>query len=128
MKIGSTTLNALLENNVLEIKFKRRNPKPGQSPTRRMLCTNSPIILQSDAGRNTLNYVSPAGGPKYSAASKNIVIAWDIFKQDYRAISMDNCVLISQIPVTGDGKDFWMYFNEKIYPMTSGQKQSFFNV
>lgn len=128
MKIGATTLNALLEHNVVEIKFKRRNPKPGQSLTRRMLCTNSPVILQSDAGRQTLNYNSPAGGPKYSAASKNIVITWDIFKQDYRAVSMDNCVLINQIPVTGDGRDFWVYFNENIHPMTTGQKQSFFNV
>lgn len=128
MKIGATTLRALLENNVLEIKFKRRRPKPGAPNTRRMLCTNSPIILQSDAGRTTLHYSRPAGTPNYSPASKNIVIAWDIIKQDYRAISVDNCELLSQMPVTGDGRDFWQYFNESIYPMTPGQKKGFFNV
>lgn len=128
MKVGASTLRVLLENNVLEIKFKRRRAKPGSPDTRRMLCTNSPVILQSDAGRTTLHYKPSTSGPKYSPASKNLVIAWDIFKQDYRAISADNCELISQMPVSGDGSDFWEYFNNTIYPMTPGQKQSFFNV
>ena len=128
MKVGASTLRVLLENNVLEIKFKRRRVKPGAPATRRMLCTNSPIILQSEAGRTTLNYQQSFTAPKYSPASKNLVIAWDIFKQDYRAISADNCELISQMPVSGDGKEFWQYFNETIYPMTPAQKQAFFNV
>ena len=128
MKVGSSTLQALLENNVLEIKFKRRRPVKGKSPTRRMLCTNSPIILQGEAGRKTLNYKPAAGAPKYSAGAKNLVIAWDIFKQDYRAISMDNCELISQMPVSGDGKEFWEYFNSSIHPMTPDQKETFFDV
>lgn len=128
MKVGASTLRVLLENNVLEIKFKRRRPKPGAPATRRMLCTNSNIILKSRPGVESLNYESPASGPKYNAASKNLVIAWDIFKQDYRAISADNCELISQMPVTGDGRDFWEYFNNSLYPMSSGQKNNFFNV
>ena len=128
MKVGASTLRVLLENNVLEIKFKRRNAKQGAPSTRRMLCTNSPIILHSEAGRQTLHY-RPAPGPvKYNPASKNLVIAWDIFKQDYRAISVDNCELISRMPVSGDGSDFWEYFNSSIHPMTPGQKENFFNV
>jgi len=128
MKIGATTLRALLENNVLEIKFKRRRSKPGAPATRRMLCTNSPVILQSDAGRTTLKYSRPTGSPNYNPAGKDIVIAWDIIKQDYRAISVDNCELLSQMPVSGDGRDFWQYFNQSVYPMTPGQKKGFFNV
>lgn len=128
MKVGANTLRVLLEHNVVEIKFKRRRPVAGKSPTRRMLCTNSPIILKSTTGRDTLNYQSPSGSPKYSPASKNIIIAWDIFKQDYRAVSMDNCELISQMPVSGDGVDFWKYFNESVHPMTPDQKEAFFNV
>ena len=128
MKVGGPTLQALLENNVLEIKFKRRRPVKGKAPTRRMLCTNSSIILQGEAGRKTLNYKPTTGPPKYSASAKNLVIAWDIFKQDYRAISTDNCELISQMPVTGDGKDFWEYFNKSIHPMTPDQKETFFDV
>ena len=128
MKVGASTLRVLLENNVLEIKFKRRRPKPGTPPTRRMLCTNSNIILMSRPGAESLNYESPSSGPKYNPASKNLVIAWDIFKQDYRAISADNCELISQMPVSGDGRDFWEYFNNSLYPMSSGQKNNFFDV
>lgn len=128
MKVGASTLRVLLENNVLEIKFKRRRVKNGAPATRRMLCTNSAVLLQSEAGRKTLNF-TPASGPmKYNPGAKNIVIAWDIFKQDYRAISVDNCELISQMPVSGDGKDFWEYFNTTIYPMSPGEKESFFNV
>ena len=127
MKVGAETLRALLEHNVVEIKFKRRRPVSGKPPTRRMLCTNSTIILKGEPGRRTLHYKTP-GTPKYSAAAKNIVIAWDIFKQDYRAISMDNCELISQMPVSGDGSDFWQYFTESIHPMTPGEKENFFNV
>lgn len=128
MKIGATTLRVLLENNVLEIKFKRRNPKPGSPATRRMLCTNSPVILQSDAGKETLNFESGNNRIKFNPASKNLVLAWDIFKQDYRFISADNVELVSQMPVTGDGRDFWEYFNETIYPMTPGEKDNFFDV
>lgn len=128
MKVGAETLRVLLENNVVEIKFKRRRVKPGIPPTRRMLCTNNPVILKSSTGRETLNFRDTKSGPKYSAASKNLVIAWDIFKQDYRAISMDNCELISQMPVSGDGRDFWDYFNKSIHPMTPEAKEVFFNV
>lgn len=128
MKVGASTLRVLLENNVLEIKFKRRRIKQGASSTRRMLCTNSPIILHSEAGKQTLHYRTAPGPVKYNPASKNLVIAWDIFKQDYRAISVDNCELVSQMPVSGDGSDFWEYFNSSIHPMTPGQKENFFNV
>lgn len=128
MKVGLSTLRVLLEHNVLEIKFKRRKPVKGKPLTRRMLCTNSTIVLQSDAGRQTLNYTKPTGSTNFSATSKNLVLAWDIFKQDYRAISCDNVELINTIPISGDGTDFWEYFNSTIYPMTTEQKEAFFNV
>lgn len=128
MRIGASTLTVLLENNVLEIKFKRRRIKPGAPATRRMLCTNCAILLNSEAGRTTLHYRPSGNNIKFSPGAKNLVIAWDIFKQDYRAISVDNCELISQMPVSGDGADFWEYFNTTIYPMTPQQKEAFFNV
>lgn len=128
MKLGADTLRALLENNVVEIKFQRRRAVAGKPSTRRMLCTNNPIILNSEAGRTTLKYQPSNNPPKYNPSAKNLVLAWDVFKQDYRAISMDNCELISQMPVSGDGKDFWEYFNNSIHPMTPEQKEAFFNV
>lgn len=128
MKVGISTLRVLLENNVLEIKFKRRKPKPGSPLTRRMLCTNNPVILKSDTGRQTLHYKTATGTPNYSPTAKNLVIAWDIFKQDYRAISGDNIEVINTIPISGDGKEFWQYFSDVIHPMTPQQKLTFFDV
>ena len=128
MKVGIPTLRVLLENNVLEIKFKRRRPKAGSPATRRMLCTNSPVVLQSSTGRQTLHYKTATGTPNYSPTAKNLVIAWDIFKQDYRSISGDNIEVINTIPISGDGKEFWQYFADTIHPMTAQQKASFFNV
>ena len=128
MKIGATTLRALLQNNVLEIKFQRSRPTKNGVSTRRMLCTLSPVILESDAGRETLHYNRPVGSMNYNPTAKNLVVAWDILKQDHRTINADNCTIISQMPISGDGRDFWEYFNESIYPMTPAQKESFFNV
>ena len=128
MKIGRETLVLLLETNVIELKFQRRRPKPGQAKTRRMLCTNSPIILESEPGRRTLHYKRGINPAPFPPAVKNLVITWDILKQDYRCVSMDNCEIITQMAVTGDGSDFWQYFNDSIYKMTSGEKESFFNV
>lgn len=128
MKVAAPTLRVLLENNVLEIKFQRRTPSRNGVTTRRMLCTNCPILLESDAGRQTLHYDRPTGSLQYNPTAKNLVVAWDILKQDYRTINADNCQLISQMPVSGDGRDFWQYFNESIYPMSPAQKESFFNV
>lgn len=128
MKIGADTLRVLLENNVLEIKFNRRIKSKNKPPTRRMLCTNSRVLLESSAGRKTLRFEKAYSPPSYNPRAKNLVIAWDILKQDYRAINMDSCVLISKFPVDGDGAEFWQYFNDKIYPMSAEQKEAFFNV
>lgn len=128
MKVGLSTLRVLLEHNVLEIKFNRRNPKPNTPGTRRMLCTNSPVVLKSDAGKQTLRYEQSSGSAKYSPTSKNLVLTWDIFKQGYRTVSCENVQIINQIPISGDGREFWEYFNSTIYPMTPQQKEAFFNV
>tara|TARA_Y100000310_G_scaffold341349_1_gene440204 strand:- start:89 stop:475 length:387 start_codon:yes stop_codon:yes gene_type:complete len=128
MKVGRETLVLLLETNVIELKFQRRRPKKGGSPTRRMLCTNSPIILESEAGRKTLHYRRGVKPQPWPASPKNLVVTWDILKQDYRCISMDNCEIITQMAVSGDGSDFWKYFNDTIYKMTGGEKETFFNV
>ena len=44
--------------------------------------------------------------------------------QDYRNINMNQCDLIQEIPANDD---FWIYFNENIYPMSSSQKLNFMN-
>ena len=115
MKVQRTTLDSILLNNVCDVRFARKIVRPGDAPTRRMLCTN---------GRISLNYFPPKNPPHSYLAPDNLVVAWDILMQDYRNISMNQCDLISQIPAN---EDFWTYFNESIYPMSSQQKFNFMN-
>ena len=56
MYISRQNLKALATTNVCEIKFRRRNYVVGKSLYRRMLCTRSPLLLESLDGRLTLNY------------------------------------------------------------------------
>ena len=122
MRVAQPTLAALLETNIIELKFVRRRAKPGYPDTRRMLCTNSPYILQSDNGYKVLNYKPPKGAPKFNPASKNLVNAWDIFVQDYRYINANNVDVISVMPADDE---FWIYFNDVINTMSSSEKDRF---
>jgi hypothetical protein len=123
MKLAAPTLEALLEQNVLEIKFTRRRQRLNLPPTRRMLCTNSQQLLLSQNGLKVLNY-RPAGGTPVNKTLHNVVITWDLLKQDYRCVSADDCEMITQLP---DGDEFWEYFNKTILPMTPAQKEAFMN-
>lgn len=125
MKLSIANLTKLLENNVVELKFKRRRPVAGKPPTRRMLCTNSRVILDSREARDALKYTPTKQPPKFNPATKNLIIAWDILMQDYRCVTVDNCEIISVIP--GDDT-FWKYYNDKLYKMTPEQKVTFMRV
>ena len=124
MIIQKSTLDTLLQNNVLEVRFPRRIVKPGLAATRRMLCTNSLKLLNSVNGRISLNYFAPKGPPKPYLGPDNLTVAWDILMQDYRNINCNQVDLIQEIPAN---EDFWIYFNENIYPMSAGQKLNFMN-
>ena len=123
MQISRSGLDNLLRSNVCEVRFVRRDPRPGDGPTRRILCTKDLSILTSLNGRTTLNYRPPRGGMQINEALQNICVVWDIMMQDYRNVAMDSCTLIQSIP----GNEWWEYFNENIYPMSPGQKLSFMN-
>jgi|TARA_A100000172_G_scaffold80391_1_gene69820 hypothetical protein len=119
MKVNLPTLKNKLQNNVCEIIFEKRRPKPGDSSQRKMLCTLDQSLLNSVNGRTTLNYKPPSGPPKYNPESKNLLLVWDIIMQSWRMVSMDNCQLVNEI---AEDK-FFEYFNESIYPMTAEQKR-----
>ena len=125
MKVALPTLARLLQENVLELKFIRRRPKPGASPTRRMLCTNARMLLDSAEAREALHYTPSRQPPKFNPRAKNLVIVWDIFMQDYRTVNVDSCDVISQIPANDE---FWKYFNEVLYKMTPEQKLTFMSI
>ncbi len=124
MIVALPTLSSLLNENVLEIKFTRRRPKPDKPPTRRMLCTNNQNILLSENGLSILNYHPAGRTPRYNTTLHNLVVAWDIMQQDYRAISADNCDVVTTLPADDT---FWEYFNTNILPLTEAQKFAFMN-
>jgi hypothetical protein len=124
MKVSLPTLKSLLLNNVAEIKFYRRRPKPGAAQTRRMLCTNSLSLLSSTEGRLALNYKRAINMPKFDPNAKDLIITWDIFMQNYRCINMSACDLIQAIPAN---KSFWNFFNEKLARLSAAQKINFMN-
>jgi hypothetical protein len=125
MRVSLSALQSVLQNNVAEIRFTRRIPKPGKPPYRRMLCTNSGVLLNSTQGRSALNYVPPKTAPDYNPSTKNLVITWDIFMQGYRTVNCDYCDLITLLPAN---ELFWDYFTEKVVKMTPSQKTAFMSV
>ena len=124
MIVQRATLDNILLNNVCELRFVRRVPVAGLSPTRHILCTKSYSLLNSSNGRITLNYRPPRGPVKINEAVDNLIVVWDILMQDYRNVNMNQCDLIQEIPANDD---FWIYFNENIYPMSAKQKFNFMN-
>ena len=118
------TLKAILLDKVCEVKFVRRNPKPGRPATRRMLCTNNVQLLNSVEGRTTLNYDPPRQAPSYNPNQENLIVVWDILMQDYRTINCDTVDLISTLEAD---ETFWVYINEKIAPMSAVEKMNFMN-
>jgi hypothetical protein len=122
-KVSRLELDNLLNHNACEIVFMRRRPEraPGRPPYRRMLCSNSMELLNSENGIRSLNFRLP--GPKQiDEAKHNVVVAWDIFMQDYRNISCDVVLLVQTIP---DDETFWKYYNEVLYPMSANEKMNF---
>jgi hypothetical protein len=89
-----------------------------------MICTNSLSLLNSTEGRLALNYRRAINIPKFNPDTKDLIITWDIFMQDYRCVNMAACDLIQVIPAN---KSFWKFFNEKLAGLTVVQKINFMN-
>lgn len=122
-KISRLELDRLLINNVCEIRFVRRRPEraPGRPLTRQMICTKSEDLLNSQNGKLSLNY-APPGGPKIDEKKYNMLVVWDIFMQDFRNVSMENCYLLRKTPANDE---FWKYYNEVLLHMDASDKIQF---
>ena len=122
------SLPTLLNGGVVEVKFQRRRPVTGKPISRRMLCTSSNKLLNSLKGQAVFKFKSPIQAPKYNPSSHNLIITYDLFKLDFRAIPL-NASVLSVIPTSTDEQidEFWKYFNENIYNLSSEQKESFIN-
>lgn len=123
MTVG--TLKQACLNAVVELKFVRRN-KLRIPSTRRMLCTLDGKILNSDLGKEILNFKPARFSPPYNAESKGLVVVWDIIMQDWRAIPADSCVIVSLIKTQPrQEKNFWDYYDKVLSKMNANQKKAF---
>jgi len=122
--MNASTLNRLLQQNVLDIRFARRRPRAGVPPTRRMLCTLNENILNSVNGRTVLNYFPPANTVPYELSGKNLSMTWDIMMQDFRMVSAESTTVVNTYK---PDDTFWQYFNENILPMDVAAKSGFMN-
>lgn len=127
MKLSYNGLMTLMQNHVVELLFIRRHEKEGWPIGRRMLCTLDRNLLKSLAGRVTLNFRAPTHPPPYVARAYNLVVTWDIFWQDWRAIPVDSVVVVAFFP-THNKKDqdkFWAYFEARFHQMSAQDKVAF---
>lgn len=127
MRLGQAALKILLQTNVAELRFLRRMEKPGFGSFRRMLCTNDKTLLMSEPGRRVLRFVRHNGTLRYDPASKNLVVAWDIFMQNYRMINCNDVEVIAIIKSSPDPMPFWRFFYDSIIQMSAVQKARFMN-
>lgn len=127
MRLGRTSLETLLLYNAIELKFKRRITKGGNNQYRRMLCTKDIKFLQSAPSKKVFRFTIPTGALKYDPRSKNLVVAFDLFMQNWRMINCDDVDAISIINTSPDPTKFWKYFYASIYQMSTNAKQSFMN-
>ena len=119
MAVSIQTLESLLLNNVLHLRFVRRVPIANKPATRRMLCTKSFDLLNSTNGRVVLNYKPPQHNKQFNEARQNACVVWDILMQNYRIVSADQVTIIRQIPAN---QEFWTFFNKEIYTLNTEQK------
>jgi hypothetical protein len=127
MKLGRGALDMLLRQNAAELKFHRRHEKSGWANNRRMFCTKDMRLLESAPGKRILNYSAPAGiGLPYNAAHHNLVIVWDVFMQNWRAIPCESVEVVAVVKTDPPDK-FWKYFMQKVHGMHSRSKYTFMN-
>lgn len=124
VNLSSSGLSQLLQANVVELKFTRRHPIAKRPATRRMLASLCSEILDSDLGRTILNFKQPTQSSSYRASNYNLIVVYDIFMQDWRAIPVDKTEVIRVLP-SNPPSEFWEYFSTVLVKMTASQKAAF---
>lgn len=125
---AQTGLLQLLSENVVEVQFRRRNPKGGVGSIRSMLCTNNALLLNSILGKTTLHFKPPKGrGLGYDPRAKGLLVTWDILMQDYRQIPLESVNVLEARPLKTkeDIAKFWVFFNDVLSKMSASQKLQF---
>lgn len=124
MKLSDNGLAQLLQANVVELKFVRRHPSSNRPATRRMIASLNSDILDSDLGRNILNFKPPVNRAAYNPSKHKLLFVFDFFMQDWRAIPVDSTEVIRVLP-SNPASEFWDYFSTSLAKMTAAQKAAF---
>jgi len=129
MRLSPTGFMQLLQGNVVEAQFVRRHEKAGWRHTRRILCTLDKNLLNSLAGRVALNFANPTMPPPYPARAYNLIVVWDLFWQDWRAIGGEALDVVTVIPshTKKEQEIFWTYFSTFLSNLTPQDKKAFMN-
>ena len=129
MRLSAPGFKALLMLNVVECAFIRRHKKAGWQPHRRMLCTLDRNLLNSLPGRVSLNFTNPIHPPPYPASAHNLVVTWDLFWQDWRAVPVESVDVVSVMPshTKGEQNVFWAYFSAFLTRLSPQDKKAFMN-
>lgn len=120
-----TSLQALLKDNVVEARFIRRHDKPAWSKIRGAFVTTNFELLNGELGFKTLNFKPPNGrGMGYNHRLYNLIVGWDIFRQEYRVFPVEDAVVKNFYSVAEPESTaaFWVMFRERITQLTSREK------
>lgn len=115
----------LLQKNVVEARFIRRHEKPQWSTVRGAFLTTNWELLNDELGFRTLNFRPPNGrGMGYNHRDYNLIVGWDLFRQEYRVFGVENSVILNFYDVSDDeGRTkFWLFFRERIMQLTNREK------
>lgn len=126
MGLSRDGLKRMALGHVVEAKFTRRD-KNRMPKTRRIFFTLDVMLLNSVQGRKILNFRKPTKQAAYNAASKNLLVVWDIIMQDWRSVPLETLIVIHAV-ATRPQEKFWEFFNKAIKGMTPAQKATFMDI
>lgn len=124
MNLSNTALKQLLQNNVVELIFSRRNIRKNRPTQRRMLATLNFNILNSNVGQKVFNFKIPTSYTSYDVNSYKLLTVFDIFMQDWRNIPTDSVNIVQILP-SDPVEKFWEYFDNVLSKMSASQKAVF---
>jgi hypothetical protein len=127
MRVGAPTAISMLQQSVVDLRFTRKNPKPGKPASRRMLCSNCVPFLNTIAAKSVFGFSPPTGQPKYNPRANNLIIVYDLFMQSFRSINASSIEIINVYPTNTEEKinEFWDFFSQNLADMAAGDKDRF---
>lgn len=138
MAVAWSWMESQLKTNVLEVRFTRRIPKKNWAKTRRMICTKSAALLDSEWGANHFYYDRPKCQLPYNAQQKNLAIGFDPMRagmrdsycgnEGWRAIPCESVNVLSVIPLRTDEQielfhKYWFDFMTELLVRGGGNYQ-----